>query len=344
MILAEDRRRERQRRRFFVLAAAAAALTLVVVVASAVMRHTQAGLSCADWPACYGLIDPDVARALPHSAIQRVRIVHRVAASTATALILLMALSAWLSRPGCSRQRIFASGAVLVVAALAALGVAGPSTNLPAVALANLLGGHLLLVMLASSMAVARASSEAEKGTRALALLALTAAFGQALVGGLIGTQYALRVCSNLDGCGAWSWHQLAAGGALNPLRAPVAVAGQLVAPAGAAGLVVLHRVGSLLFVALAMAAAAWLHATRPRTALVIVVLTLIQAGLGFALLSTRTALPLAVLHNCGAALLAATLAAAATASGATSVGALRPNRVASNRVEPGRGLFYLRT
>ena len=47
---------ERDARRYAIAALVAVALTFVVVVASAFLRHSQAGLGCTDWPACYARV------------------------------------------------------------------------------------------------------------------------------------------------------------------------------------------------------------------------------------------------------------------------------------------------
>ena len=47
---ADAQRRRRIRR----LALACAGLMLLTTIFSAYIRHVQAGLGCADWPACYG--------------------------------------------------------------------------------------------------------------------------------------------------------------------------------------------------------------------------------------------------------------------------------------------------
>jgi heme A synthase len=60
------------------LASIGAVLMLVVIVSSAFMRLDQAGLSCADWPACYGRVDRNAAAT---TGVLAARFAHRVAAS-----------------------------------------------------------------------------------------------------------------------------------------------------------------------------------------------------------------------------------------------------------------------
>ena len=302
----------RARRTFALVALAAAALTLVVIVASAYMRHAQAGLSCPAWPECYARVASgpgDEARA---SGVPTARIAHRLAATLVTGAIALALLLAWMQRPAWRREGRLVATALLIVAALAVLGIATPGARLPAVVLGNLLGGYLLLAVLAAAGAAALDPAPAPARARTLALAALAVAFAQATLGGLIGAQYAALTCPGLTDCGAWSWREFATGGSWSPLRAPVATGGHYVAAAGAAGLHVLHRVGALAVAALALAVAVALWRARPRFALVLVAALGIAAGLGIAAAATGPTLGRVVLHNAAAALLIALLAAAA--------------------------------
>ena len=138
---------------FGYMALAAAALTFVVIVASAVMRHTQAGLACADWPACYGRTDALGADALPSTPVRIVRIAHRLAATSVLALVIGMLLVAWTQKPAWKREGVLALTALLVAAALAVLGLATPGAKIPAVTLGNLLGGYLMLALLSAAAA-----------------------------------------------------------------------------------------------------------------------------------------------------------------------------------------------
>ena len=68
-----------------ILATLAAALVLVIVVASAYMRLSAAGLSCSDWPACYGHI---ATTAEPTTHLRIARVAHRIAATAVAAIVL----------------------------------------------------------------------------------------------------------------------------------------------------------------------------------------------------------------------------------------------------------------
>ena len=111
------------RRALRVLAAAGAILVIVIVVASAYLRLSAAGLSCSDWPACYGRI----AAALEPAPWERVaRIAHRIAATGVAMITLALAILAWVTRPRRLPMIASAFGALLVVVGLAILGIATP--------------------------------------------------------------------------------------------------------------------------------------------------------------------------------------------------------------------------
>ena len=179
------------------MALAAAALTFVVIVASAFMRHTQAGLSCGDWPACYARVVTSDADAAPDTGVRVARIAHRLAASGVLALVIGMLLVAWTQTPPWKREGILALAALVIAGALAVLGIATPGARLPAITLGNLLGGYALLAVLAAAAAPASAAS---RGARNLARLALAFAFVQAALGGMIGAQFASLACPCADG------------------------------------------------------------------------------------------------------------------------------------------------
>jgi heme a synthase len=296
------------RRLFAWMALAAAALTFVVIVASAWMRHAQAGLSCADWPACYARVAEVSPDAPPGTGVRVARITHRVAATGVGALILVMLLIAWTQRPVWRAERAAASGAAAIVTGLAVLGTFTAGAKLPAVVLGNLLGGYALLTTLCAAHAVAAPATPVPRRARRWALVALACVFVQAGLGGLIGAQFATLACPDATSCGAWTWRQFVIGGAWDALRAPVVVDGVVVAPAGAAALHVLHRLWSI---ALAVAVLGVVQSTRQtRPGLTVGLLALLGAALsaGVAAAALQPTLAGVVFHNACAALLAALL------------------------------------
>lgn len=72
------------------LAWACAALMLATISLSAFMRLSQAGLGCADWPACYA---QQYANAAGHG-VAAARLAHRFVASATLVLVIVMGVRA----------------------------------------------------------------------------------------------------------------------------------------------------------------------------------------------------------------------------------------------------------
>jgi cytochrome c oxidase assembly protein subunit 15 len=305
------------------MALAAAALTFVVIVASAFMRHTQAGLSCADWPACYATLGAPGADAVPSAGVHLARIAHRLAATSVLALVIGLLLIAWTQKPAWRRAGGRALAALTIAGALAVLGIITPGARIPAVALSNLLGGYAMLAALVATHAVTTRAPSPSRGARAVAALALAFVFVQAALGGTIGVQFASLACPALGDCGAWTWREFLAAGALDPLRPVTANDGRVIAPAGAAGLHVLHRICGLAAVALVLATAMMLRQARPRLARTLAAVVAIATGLGLFAVSPQPALPVVVAHNACAAILVALLAAVSGRSAASRPGSI---------------------
>lgn len=312
----------RLRQWFARMAVAAAALTFVVIVASALMRHVQAGLACADWPACYARFEVAGTDAPASGAVRIARVAHRLAATGVLALVIGMLLVAWTQKPAWKREGRLALVALAVAGALAALGIATPGARVPAITLGNLLGGYLMLALFAATVAATRpvpagASDEAsprERG-RALAAVLLALVFVQAASGGLIGAQYALNACAALQ-CPGAAAGPISSAGAFDPLRTLALEGGRVVPPADARSLHVVHRALGVV-VALAALALAWrLRGADRATARRLALLAIAAPALGVAAILAVPALALTVLHNAATATLVAALAGLAPRSG----------------------------
>ena len=312
----------RLRTLFARMALAAAALTFVVIVASAFMRHTQAGLACADWPACYGRMEVSGADALPPAEVRVARIAHRLAATSVLALVIGLLLVAWTQKPAWQREGSLALAALIVAAALAVLGLATPGSKIPAVTLGNLLGGYVMLALLAATAALGRPHDDATPPTtsransRALVGALLALVFLQAASGGLIGAQYALTTCPSVAACPAFAFGDLFAGGALDPFRALSVVAGRVAPPDAGAGLHVIHRALGLAVTAATFALAHRMRRIDRRAALVLAALAAAAPLLGVGTIAGMPSLPMTVLHNATAASLVAALAYLAARKG----------------------------
>ena len=303
----------RLRRAFAAAALAGIALTLVVISASAFIRHSQAGLSCHDWPACYARVNGGATYSPPLRGVELARVAHRLAVTGIIVAVLSLLLLVWTRGADWRRERRFAIAALLIVGALGVLGVATPGARLPVIVLSNLLGGFLLLAVLTATFStVASPASAIDERMRLLASAALVLVFVQVASGGMIGAQFAALACPSLADCGVWSWQDFLDGGSWNPLRLPVEANRHVITPVGAAGLHILHRASSTGVVVLCLVVAAMLRKVRPQLAVAIAGLAAVEACAGIAAVMSGPGLAIVVAHNAGAALVVVTLAAAA--------------------------------
>lgn len=275
------------------------ALVLAIAALSAFIRLDRAGLGCADWPACYGrALSLTPARPSGEGAgVAAARLVHRVVASAALVVVLLIAMTSLAARPRRWQEVRWALGLLALVLGLAALGRFSAHARLPAVALGNLLGGFLMAV-LAWRLAreAGRPSSPATPLARA-SRLAFFVLLAQAALGGLVSAGYAGLACPG------WAcqtadlpWH------AFDPWREPVlGVAGNI----AGARLQLAHRTGAAIVgvVLVVLAIAAW-RGGRRAAAVALLGLLAVQFALGVALVVGRLPLPAALAHNAVALLL----------------------------------------
>jgi heme A synthase len=129
--------------RLRVLAGGTAALVFVQSVLGALVRHTDGGLSCPDFPLCLGQVVPPLVNIQITS-----HFLHRVVALVATLAVLGLAAWVWRAEVPTTIRRLAAGAAVLVLVQVA-LGVASVLTflDVPPVSL-HTLGAALLIVVL----------------------------------------------------------------------------------------------------------------------------------------------------------------------------------------------------
>jgi cytochrome c oxidase assembly protein subunit 15 len=278
----------------------ALALVLVITLSSAFIRLSQSGLSCPDWPACYGAQAKAPAAALSEgSPVLFARVMHRIAASAAGVLFLAIAVLGWHRWRNDSRRAV---AVVLVVLAglLAWLGKYTPST-LPAVTLGNLLGGMALLGLLAWLRQSDIRSETPQAQSRLWIWVALALVALQIALGGLIGARHAALACTGLPGCSGGFWPHGADWRAFDPF-----LLNDGLSDASRQALHLAHRLGALLLAAL-LAWIGWRHArlrgAHQALGITLLALVTLQISLGAAMLLTGFPIALAVLHNALASL-----------------------------------------
>ncbi len=288
-----------------------AVLVLVITSLSAFLRLSKAGLGCEPWPQCYGqelrAQQQGAEPAQASAATAAARLAHRVIASTALLLILVMVMTALASRPALWPEGRLTLWLLFLALFLAVLGRWTSDARLPAVTLGNLLGGFAMFavsVRLALMTSAAPAPHPTPGRLTGWAWIGALVLLAQVALGGMVSAGQAGLSCTGFGGCdvSAGTWQ------ALNPWVEPLTDAAQPTHPAGAL-VHVLHRAGALLVVAvlLPLAFLAWRLGHRASASLIVVLLGA-QAALGAVLVTSGLPLSVALAHNMVAAILLAVL------------------------------------
>jgi cytochrome c oxidase assembly protein subunit 15 len=254
-------------------------LTFDLVMFGAFTRLTDSGLGCPDWPGCYGSQSPLGARAeidtaqsaLPSGPVTQgkawIEMVHRYLATGLGALITVLALLSWVA----ARKRHvpvspwWATATLLWVCLQGAFGALTVTMKLyPAIVTAHLLGGLVLLALLAvQSQIYRRAPLTVPPGLYAAALALAAISVLQIALGGWVSTNYAVLACRDFPTCQGHWWPPMDFDHGYTLLRGLGAGKdGGYLPFAALTAIHYMHRLGAYVVLA-AMALFAWrLHAT----------------------------------------------------------------------------------
>jgi heme a synthase len=202
-------------------------LTFDLIVFGAFTRLSDSGLGCPDWPGCYGHASPLGAAAHIDAATQVlssgpvtwskawIEMIHRYLAMTVGVLILTIAAVSWRvhwqgRRPGDRRVPISPWWPTFTLLWVLVQGLFGKLTVTlklyPAIVTLHLMGGLVLLALLAFQQQAARQRRlDLSPALRRLALLAAAALVVQVALGGWVSSNYAVLACSGFPSCnGSW--------------------------------------------------------------------------------------------------------------------------------------------
>jgi cytochrome c oxidase assembly protein subunit 15 len=332
-----------QRRLFWFrrLALAGALLAAAVVVLGAWVRLTDAGLGCPDWPGCYGHIYPNAGVPdMPGAAISGVatvgtgsasqfakalhEMIHRYIASTLGVIIAILLVWAVRFRKDPGQPLVPVALLFVVVCVQGALGALTVTLLLkPLIVTAHLLGGLSTLGLLCflSQEPQTEALSPREAALRKYAVGGLAVLFAQIALGGWTSTNYAAVACPDLPTCQHSWWPHMDyrdafvlwrgldidyEGGVLaNPARVAIHFTHRLGAMAAGSALILLGAMAAFR----SRGAAARRNAASRRLGLagrLVMLAVVLQICIGIATVHWGVPLPLATLHNAGAAFLVA--------------------------------------
>jgi heme a synthase len=315
-----------QRRLFWFrrLALAGALLAAAVVVLGAWVRLTDAGLGCPDWPGCYGHVYPNAGHADAQSGFQFGKALHEMIHRyfAGTLMVTIAILLAWAVRFRKDRGLPLIPVAMLfvIVCLQGALGALTVTLLLkPLIVTAHLLGGLTTLGILwwLSLTPPEHPLTEREPALQKYALVGLTALVLQIALGGWTSTNYAAVACPDFPTCQhSWwpqmdfrdafvLWHGLKMdyeGGVLaNPARIAIHFTHRL-------GALVAGSILLSLGVAAALSAKSGAGRRLEWAGRLVILAVALQISIGVATVHWGVPLPLATLHNAGAAFLVVSL------------------------------------
>lgn len=330
----------------FYLALIATLLASIVVGLGAYTRLVHAGLGCPDWPGCYGYLTvPDTQQEIAHAEslfpdapveIDKgwAEMIHRYVAGALMLLVLMIVIQAFKNRREPDQPFRLPILILALITLQAAFGMWTVTLKLwPQVVTAHLLGGFatfsllFLLTLRLSGKHQQKVTTKPFLLLKGLAVLSLLAVIGQISLGGWVSSNYAALACPDLPMCqGQW----------LPPMNfdegfdvaqaiGPNYLGGQLHAEARTA-IHFSHRIGALftsflviLLVLISFKKAATLEHDNEsmfigtvlrKLALFMLVVLVIQVGLGLSNIIWSLPLNVAVAHNLGGALLLLSLVA----------------------------------
>jgi cytochrome c oxidase assembly protein subunit 15 len=292
------------------LALAGALLAAAVVVLGAWVRLTDAGLGCPDWPGCYGHFYPQLDRGFSKAIHE---MIHRYFASTLGLVIAsLLAWAVW-NRKSRDQPLIPVAFLFVIVCLQGALGALTVTRLLkPLIVTAHLLGGLTTLAILwwlsLRPQTVPSAAHSREARLRKFALAGLAVLTLQIALGGWTSANYAAVACPDLPTCQQSFWPPMDFHDAFILWRGlDVDYSGGVLGNPARTAIHVTHRIGAVLTgcVLVSLGCLCLFGAARRsvRAAGAWVVLAILaQICIGVTMVHFGMPLPLATLHNAGAA------------------------------------------
>jgi cytochrome c oxidase assembly protein subunit 15 len=321
------------------LAWIAAAFALLIIVFGAFVRLSNAGLSCPDWPTCYGKLTwptqmHEVAsanQAFPDRPVETDKAwreqVHRMLVGGLSLLTFALGIWAFVRRRDLGRVAVVAWLACVVIVFQALLGMWTVTLKLlPLVVTSHLIGGltlFALLIYIALRLTIRSVGERSTVVLRRMAILGIVLLAGQIFLGGWTSANYAALACGlDFPTC-LGQWHPPADFESGFVLWRGIGVdyeGGVLDAPARTA-IQLAHRAGAIVvFVyGLALAFAAFRRRETKALGIAIALALALQVALGISNVRFGLPLPVATAHNGVAAILLALLL--------TLVVRLRPRR-----------------
>lgn len=297
-------------------------MTFIVITLGALTRLMDAGLGCPDWPGCYGQITPPVSESkiakhyehtdsggVLHQGKAWMEMIHRYLASS-LGLVILVIAGVVQKRASHNKRLLWSSRALVVLVIIQGLfGMWTVTMKLwPQVVTLHLLGGLSVLSLIAYGLFLKskQTTIEVEVKTYSWARLCLYLLVFQLALGGWTSSTYSGLACPDFPTCQNQILPTLEIKQAFDvtELNDASYQGGQLSAQARIT-IQVIHRLMALLLT-LALMLLVWQLwlVQQGKKAFALLLATLFQVGLGISNAVLLLPLPLALLHNTGAAIL----------------------------------------
>jgi len=298
-------------------------LTFDLIVFGAFTRLSDSGLGCPDWPGCYGHASPFGAAGDIHAAQTAmpggpvtfdkawIEMIHRYLAMTVGVLIVIMTAATWLQRRRLPVSPWWPTATLVWVIVQGLFGKYTVTLKLyPAIVTLHLLGGLLLLALLAAQHEAWRARPMVLSPVlRRAAMAAMGLLVLQVALGGWVSTNYAVLACGGFPQCNGQWWPDMDFGHGFTLLRElGLAADGSGLPFEALVAVHMVHRLGAVvLTVALLWLAAALWRTGDPlqrRFGIGLTALLLAQLASGLSNVVLGWPLAAALGHSAGAAAL----------------------------------------
>lgn len=302
------------------LALFTAILAFLVVILGAYTRLKDSGLGCPDWPGCYHqVMVPMTKNAIqqaqklyPTKPVQInkawIEMVHRYAACLVGLLIIVLGILS------IHRKMIVPMALVILVIFQVTLGMWTVTTKLlPIVVMAHLLGGLTILSLLwwfhlRVGNYFLTANIAKQTILRSVAIIGLSIVILQIILGSWTSANYAALVCPNFPFCSSAAIFHSNFKEAFNFLHS-----GHVLSHSALATIQMTHRTGGLITAICIGALSIYLILMKNKLILqklgiVMLLLLIVQLGLGIMNIEFVLPLPIAILHHTIAAMLLLTM------------------------------------